>query len=225
MTQPNAGLDTGLDTQRLAQQQERVRTDPGALPVLFAAAARTLGRGPASDHDAAGDPDDLLHPRLEDLGRRELLLAWRPVAGAPAAAVEVLADLYHHGDADERRAVLRALRDLDLDSVPAAALDMVRDALRANDTRLVAAAVGPYASEHLPDGEWRHAVLKCLFTGVPLAAVDGLERRRDDELVRMAAALAAEREAAGREVTADTRRLIGADAGAPADTAATDTKD
>lgn len=220
MTQPNAGLDAGIDAQRLAQQQERVRTDPGALPVLFAAAARTLGRGPASDHDADGDPDDLLHPRLEDLGRRELLLAWRPVAGAPDAAVEVLADLYHHGDADERRAVLRALPDLDLGD---AALDLVRDALRANDTRLVAAAVGPYASEHLPMSEWRHAVLKCLFTGVPLAAVDGLERRRDDELVRMAAALAAEREAAGREVTSDTRRLIGA--GAPADIAATDTKD
>lgn len=217
---------TELDTERLAQQQERVRTDSSALPVLFAAAARTLGRGPAADHDAAADPDDLLHPRLEDLGRRELLLAWRPAVDSPAAAVEVLEDLYHHGDADERRAVLRALPDLELGD---AALDLVRDALRANDTRLVAAAVGPYASEHLPDGEWRHAVLKCLFTGVPLAAVDGLERRRDDELVRMAAALAAEREAAGREVTADTRRLI--DAGSPsattdaAATAATQKKD
>ncbi|GMA32975.1 EboA domain-containing protein [Litorihabitans aurantiacus] len=211
MTQPTTSPVPGLDGERLAQQQEKLRTDPSALPVLFAAAARTLGRGPAADHDAAADPDDLLHPRLEDLGRRELLLAWRSATTGddPAAAAEVLADLYQHGDSDERRAVLRALPDLDLEGAAAdAALDLVRDALRTNDTRLVAAAVGPYACAHLPAVEWRHAVLKCLFTGVPLAAVDGLERRTDAELIRMAAALAAEREAAGREVTADTRRLI-----------------
>ncbi|WP_199224446.1 EboA domain-containing protein [Serinibacter arcticus] len=197
---------TTLNTERLTEQRARVRTDPGVLPVLFAAAARTLGRGPGPT-TGEEDPDGLLHARLEDLGRRELLLAWRPVAGSPEQAVEVLADLYHHGDSDERRAVLRALPDLDLG---AAALDLVRDALRTNDTRLVAAAVGPYGGAHLPEPEWRHAVLKCLFVGVPLAAVDGLDERTDPELVRMAAGLAAEREAAGRVVSEDTRRLLSA---------------
>ncbi|WP_449479656.1 EboA domain-containing protein [Streptomyces rochei] len=49
------------------------------------------------------------------------------------------------------------------------ALPLVEDALRANDTPLLAAALGPYAARHLDAHQWRHAVLKCLFTGVPVA--------------------------------------------------------
>ena len=37
-------------------------------------------------------------------------------------------------------------------------LPVVRDALRTNDTRLVAAALGPYAAAHLDDAAWRQAV-------------------------------------------------------------------
>ena len=55
---------------------------------------------------------------------------------------------------------------------------------------------------------WRQGVLKCLFTGVPLAAVDGLDRRADAELARMVAGYAAERRAAGRPVPADVAALM-----------------
>ncbi|WP_052437046.1 EboA domain-containing protein [Georgenia sp. SUBG003] len=75
--------------------------------------------------------------------------------------------------------------------------------------------MGPYATAHLDDAAWRHGVLKCLFVGVPLAAVDGLETRRDDELVRMVRAFADERTAAGRDFPADgTRLLAGPEGGA-----------
>ncbi|MBR7679119.1 EboA domain-containing protein, partial [Streptomyces daliensis] len=83
---------------------------------------------------------------------------------------------YEHGSAEERRAVLRALPHLPFAARPDA-LPLVEDALRANDTSLVAAAVGPYGAAHLDPHAWRHAVLKCLFTGVPLEAVAGLETR------------------------------------------------
>jgi L-ribulose-5-phosphate 3-epimerase len=69
--------------------------------------------------------------------------------------------------------------------------------------RLVAAALGPYA-RRLDDATWRHGVLKCLFTGVPLAAVAGLGARADTELARIFTDFARERTAAGRDVPADT---------------------
>jgi hypothetical protein len=80
--------------------------------------------------------------------------------------------------------------------------------LRTNDIRLVAAALGPFAGEHLDQHSWRHGVLKCLFVGVPLAAVADTDRRSDAELLRMVADYADERRAAGREVPADAVSLL-----------------
>ncbi|NED30231.1 EboA domain-containing protein, partial [Streptomyces anulatus] len=71
---------------------------------------------------------------------RSLLLV---EARAPLSSVT---RLYEQGAAAERRAVLLTLHRLDLGDT---ALPLVEDALRANDTRLVAAAVGPYAADHL----------------------------------------------------------------------------
>ncbi len=124
------------------------------------------------------------------------------------ADAATLTRIYQQGSAAERRAVLLALPQLD--PPPAAGLPLVEDALRTNDTRLVAAAVGPYAAEHLGPHAWRHALLKCLFTGVPVDSADGLERRArgDAELARMLGDYAAERTAAGRPVPPDLHRVL-----------------
>ncbi|MEV8334606.1 EboA domain-containing protein [Streptomyces niveus] len=124
-----------------------------------------------------------------------------------AADVATLTRLYHQGAAAERRAVLLALPH----RVPGPeALPLIEDALRTNDTRLVEAAVGPYAADHLDPHAWRHAVLKCLFTGVPVAAVAGAELRAhgDAELARMLTDFASERTAAGRSVPPDLHRVL-----------------
>ncbi|MGW0960700.1 EboA domain-containing protein [Streptomyces gelaticus] len=122
-------------------------------------------------------------------------------------SLPALTRLYEQGTAAERRAVLLTLHRLDLGPT---ALPLVEDALRTNDTRLVAAAVGPYAAAHLDPHNWRHAVLKCLFTGVPVDAVDGLARRArgDVELARMLGDFAAERIAAGRSVPTGLPRVL-----------------
>ncbi|MEV6204455.1 EboA domain-containing protein [Streptomyces sp. NPDC051771] len=135
-----------------------------------------------------------------DAVRALLLIEARAGAGT-------LTRLYRQGSADERRAVLLALPFL-VDGPQAAPL--VDDALRTHDTRLIAAAVGPYAAAHLAPHAWRHAVLKCLFAGVPLTAVADLARRAagDAELARMLAAHAAERTAAGREIPRDLRHAL-----------------
>jgi len=188
---------------RLAEATARVEEDPAAVVRLFASAGRKVGRGPTDPDDALG----VIHPLVEDLARIELLVAYSRAAADRAGVVETLRDLYDHGDGDERRAVLRALPRFDLGD---AAVELLRDALRTNDVRLVSAAMGPYATAYLDDAAWRHGVLKCLFVGVPLAAVDGLEARRDDELVRMLRAFRDERTAAGRNFPADGQTLLDA---------------
>ncbi|MET7950768.1 EboA domain-containing protein [Micromonospora sp. NPDC005324] len=173
-------LDTAL---------RRVTTEPAAITRLFPAVGRRCGR--AALPDAPG--------WTADDAARVLLLTSLP--GEHAAYAE---RLYQHGDAAERRAVLRALPLLPIgaDGVP-----LLHDAIRTNDTRLVAAALGPYAG-HLDQAAWRQAVLKCVFSGVPLATVADLDTRADSELTAMLAALAAERHAAGRELPADATDLL-----------------
>ncbi len=167
---------------------KKVATDATALRTVFPGVGRRVGRGPS---DTPGWT-------VDDVARVELLKA------APGGAAE-MPDLYRYGDAAEKRAVLRGLSVVDIGD---AGLDLVADALRTNDTRLVTAAMGEYAAEHLDDAAYRHGVLKCVFMGIPLAEVAGLDRRTDDELLRMMRSFAAERTAAGRDVPADLRPLL-----------------
>ena len=138
-----------------------------------------------------------------------LLVAALLAALPEADAARELEDLYRYGDDAERRGVLRGLSaaDPDADAIVATGLALVADALRTNDPRLVAAALGPFGARHLDQHAWRHGVLKVLFMGIPLDAVAALDRRRDDELERMAAALVAERHAASRTISDDMARL------------------
>ncbi|GAA2434290.1 EboA domain-containing protein [Streptomyces macrosporus] len=182
--------------------------EPGQAPgtrlapweLRFASAGRHCR--PARPAPSTGDAQ-----ATADAARVLLLHAARTDAAGAAR-------LYAHGTAAERRAVLLALPYLDIGD---AGVPLVEDALRTNDTRLVAAAVGPYAAARLDAHAWRHAVLKCLFTGVPVSAVAGLaERARGDaELARMLRDHAAERTAAGRPVPDDLHRVLDLAASTP----------
>ncbi|MEV5608628.1 EboA domain-containing protein [Streptomyces sp. NPDC052225] len=202
-------------------------TTPAALrahldTALSGAARAWLDQALAEAASPAGTGDEKNPPvwesRFAEAGRRTgqdhadatrvLLLH------AARADTATLTRLYAQGTAAERRAVLHALPHL----VPGPdALPLVDDALRTNDTRLVAAALGPYAASHLPDHSWRHAVLKCLFTGVPVDTVAGLRQRShgDSELARMLGDFAEERTAAGRPVPEDLHRVLALTAPAP----------
>jgi len=111
--------------------------------------------------------------------------------------------------------VVLALGGIDNPAVDGSPL--LLDALRANDVRLVAAAMGPHASR-LSAHDWRHGVLKCLFVGVPLAAVADLRTRTDDELAAMVRRFADERTAAGRPVPDDAHLLLALSGTDPATT-------
>ncbi|PSL06998.1 hypothetical protein CLV30_102387 [Haloactinopolyspora alba] len=188
---------------------DEVTANPGAISTLFPAVGRRVARGPSD----ADDPDGLRTPRLEDEARTALLVAaaeaWHT---EPHRLVDEVSQLYRYGDTDEKRAVLRALPELEaVPGITDAGLSAVADALRTNDLRLIAAAMGRYAAAHLDDPSWRQGVLKCLFVGVPLDAVADLDRRSDAELARMVADYGNERVAAGRSVPSDAWRILNHD--------------
>ncbi|MEV6926832.1 EboA domain-containing protein [Dactylosporangium sp. NPDC051485] len=171
-------LDTALET---------VARQPAAIGRLFPAAGRRCGRWMLSGLDGWSVDD----------AARVLLLS---KVGNHGAEIEAL---YRYGDAAEKRAVVRALPLLDVPSVER----ILEDALRTNDTRLVAAALGP-AARRLGQPAWRQGVLKAVFMGLPLAAVADLDARADAELAVMLAGLAEERRAAGRAMAEDATALL-----------------
>lgn len=187
---------------RLDDLTRNLGRDPQKISTIFPATARLIARGPTD----LEDPDGIRHPRLEDEARTALLVA---VAQAwttePDRFASELADLYWYGDADEKRAVLRALSAVHAGK---SALPLIDDALRTNDSRLIAAALGDYAGRYLGAEAWRQGVLKCLFVGVPLDAVAQLEQRADDSLARMVADYCQERAAAGRAIPQDAWRIL-----------------
>ncbi|APY85314.1 EboA domain-containing protein [Streptomyces alfalfae] len=200
------------DTPGVAALRTRLEADLGgaARAWLDQAVAEAAAHARRPEQPTRG-PMPTWELRLAEAGRRcgadHADAARVLLLHAASADPATLARVYGQGTAPERRAVLRALPHL----VPGPeALPLVEDALRTNDTRLVAAAVGPYAARHLAPHDWRHAVLKCLFTGVPVDAVADLPRRArgDRELARMLTDFAGERTAAGRAVPDDLRRVL-----------------
>ncbi|PSK98051.1 hypothetical protein CLV63_10699 [Murinocardiopsis flavida] len=169
----------------------RIAAAPDAIDALFPAAARHCGRAALP---GGGTVDE--HARLR-------LLRALPRDGLAARTTA----LYRHGDAAEKRAVLRALPAL-ADDLGDAGTDLVLDALRGNDTRLIAAALNPYAAHRLGDRDYRHAILKALFSGLDPGPDAGLDRRYDAELARMVTDFARERVAAGRDVPGAALRLL-----------------
>ena len=148
----------------------RARPWPPTRPRSARASRWSAARSGASRWRPDADPADVHAWTIDDAARTLLLLAMGEHAEAE------LAELYRYGDAAERRGLLRALPYLGLGD---RGLGLTDDAIRTNDTRLIAAALGPYATEHLPDAGYDQAVLKCVFVGVPITRPRRHPRARD----------------------------------------------
>jgi hypothetical protein len=195
----SAALDARVTPEGLLWLRETsaaVAADATALRAKFPMVGRKVGREPL---DEGADPADIHAWTIDDAARTLLLVA----AGEGAEAE--LAELYRFGDTAERRGILRALPYLELDD---RGLYLVDDAIRTNDTRLIAAALGPYATEHLSDAGYDQAVLKCVFVGVPITPLDGVPSRVTPDGARMLGAFVHERVAAGRDVPAEVWTVI-----------------
>jgi hypothetical protein len=180
----------------LREASAAVAADAKALRTRFPMVGRKVGRETLEE---GADPADVWAWTVDDAARVLLLVA----AGERAEAE--LEELYRFGDAAERRGVLRALPYLDLED---RGLFLVDDAIRTNDTRLIAAALGPYATEHLSDAQYDQAVLKCVFVGVPITGLDGIPSRVTPDGARMLGAFVHERVAAGRDLPPEVWTVI-----------------
>ncbi|MGW1917076.1 EboA domain-containing protein [Streptomyces sp. NPDC002076] len=157
-----------------------------------------------SDHYRQADPRCGRRPlpgwrdwSRTDGARARLLMSAEPDG---PELVAMAGSLYVCGDLAERRGILHALPFL---AIGNKALPIVDDALDTDDSRLVRAALGPYAGAYLDQARWRQAVVKCLSMGIPLIGVAGLDKRRDAELARMGEAFARRQRTAGRPVPHD----------------------
>lgn len=119
-------------------------------------------------------------------------------AESPYAALFRTYDL---GDTETRVAALRAINFV-REGDPEPALEMVRDAGRTYLNELMEAGWldSPFAARHLSPQEYRKAVLKGFFCGLPVERFEGLEQHADAELSDSLCQYADEREAAGRPV-------------------------
>jgi hypothetical protein len=193
----------------LQESTTAITGDRGALARIFALAGRRLGRDPLHPQD---DPTGVLYGTVADAGRG-LLIGRLGEVLSPEDLADTLLSLYNQGDSAERRGVLRGLGALATarpqlpDAVVTAGLRLTTEALRTNESGVVAAAVGPFAAACLDQHSWRHAVLKLVFMGISLSAVTDLRDRADGELARMAGDFAAERTAAGRPIPDDVLLL------------------
>ncbi len=86
------------------------------------------------------------------------------------------------------------------------------DGVRTN-MRVVFEAVAhanPYPAEQLADGPWNQMVLKALFIDSSLAPIAGLDERCNEDLALMLCDYAEERWSAGRSVSPELWRCVGA---------------
>ena len=180
----------------LREASAAAAADASSLRSRFAMVGRKVGR---ETLDENADPNDVWAWTVEDAARVLLLVA----AGERAEAE--LAELYRFGDAAERRGVLQALPYLNIED---RGLALVDDAIRTNDTRLIAAALGPYATKYLSDEQYDQAVLKCVFVGVPITGLDGIPSRVTPDGARMLGAFVHERVAAGRDLPPEVWTVI-----------------
>lgn len=209
---------------------EEVRADAARAARRFAEAGRAVGREPLDDAPYAPTADDVARAAivraladggaepavLESLYRRGDDAERRGVLRGLNALVEGTRATEGIDGAEGAAAALHppVLDDPPLDGAAlpagwrATGVEIVVDALRTNDTRLVAAAMGPFAGRHLDDHAWRHGVLKLVFLGIPLSVADALTERADAELAAMAERFAAERRAAGRPVPDDLTLVL-----------------
>lgn len=130
---------------------------------------------------------------------RTLLLA--EAAARTERPFTALYETYDLGDTETRVAALRAV-NLVADDHIEDGMALITDAGRTYLEPLLLAAWSdnPFSARHLSEQEYRKAVLKALFSGVPVDGFIGLEERADEELAKSLCEFADEREAAGRPV-------------------------
>ena len=189
----------------LRTQVAKIETgDERALFLAFGLAPRKVGKADLSS--GAGETASGFAGWSADQAVRAKLLQSFPTDHEPRwlAAFDKLAD------AAEVRELIALYKSLPLLPFPDALADRAADGLRTNVKGVFEAIAhdNPFPRDRFNDDRWNQMVLKALFIGSSLKPVVGLEDRMNDDLARMLRDYAAERTAAGREVSPDLLDLL-----------------
>lgn len=187
--------------------------DQKALYLAFGLTARKLGKS-----DLALTEEELADADLARTGwnprgwtidqAARILLLLNAASEDAASAVARLDQLFAAGEMHE---LIALYQGLPLYPFPAAHVLRCAEGIRTNIKSVFCAIAhrNPYPSEQLNEDQWNQLVLKCLFVGVPLAPVVGLDARANAKLAGMLVEFAHERWAAHRPVSPELWRCVG----------------
>jgi hypothetical protein len=199
-------LHTEIERQHLSHDERRLGIALGLCP-------RRLGRA-----DLALSEDDVvaaqaLRPRWRpdtwssDEAARILLVlsTWRDDEAAFAALVERVCKTADLGE------LVACFKGFAVFPAPERLYTRAREATRSSVQPVFAAIAcdNPYPADYFEDPAYNQMVVKCIFTGVPIGKIIGLDRRRNAALLSMLRDLVSERHAAGRAVPISVLRWIG----------------
>ncbi len=122
--------------------------------------------------------------------------------------VKTLDLMFSTGEVGELVALYQALPLL---PHPASHVLRAAEGIRTNIKAVFCAVAhhNPFPSEQFNDDQWNQLVLKCLFIGVSLQPVTGIDERANAKLMSMLVDFAHERRAAHRPVPAELWRCVG----------------
>lgn len=214
----DAWLRARLDARAVAWLQERIEhaEREGAdarFFMSFSAVPRKLGKADLALSEAEREAARLARPgwqpgrwSVDQAGRTRLVLAL--AARESDAYRRTLDPLFEDADLGEQVALYQALPLLPFpDAHRARAAEGIRSNMKAVFEAV--ASYNPYPAEQLDDRAWNQLVLKALFIGSPLYAIQGLDLRINPELAGMLCDYAHERWAAGRLVSPELWRCVG----------------
>jgi hypothetical protein len=213
----DAWLAARLTTEQTAWFNERCQAvsqgDKKALFLAFGLVTRKLSKADLALSSDERNQAESTRPgwnptawTIDQTARAKLVLLFP--ASDPAAYVAVLDQLFAAGEMHELIALYQSLPLLP--HQPAHALRCA-EGIRTNikSVFLAIAHNNPFPIEQLNDDQWSQLVLKCLFVGVTLDPVIGLDRRANAPLAKMLTDFAHERWAAGRSVSPELWRCVG----------------
>ncbi len=225
MTEPAAQLaalihswiSTRVDPTAFNWINDRIRLvskgDQKALFLAFGLVPRKVGKADLTLTEVDRNAAEALRPGWAPVGWsidqlvRTLFVLTYPAAD-PAAYHKTLDLMFATGEVGELVALYQALPLLpDQPSHTLRAAEGVR-----NNIKAVFCAVAhhnPFPSEQFSDDQWNQLILKCLFIGVSLRNVIGVDERANSKLASMLIDFAHERRAAHRPIPAELWRCVG----------------
>jgi len=194
----------------IARQRDGI--DERRLGMALGLVGRRIGR-----KDLSASPDDLTAARTlragwrpdlwgtDEAARVAILLA--TARADDAAFAERVDRLCATGELTEHVACLKGFAVF---PAPARLLGRAREAVRSSAQPVFQAIVchNPYPADHFDEPAWNQAVVKCVFSGLPIETIIGLDERRNDDLIHMLRDLVSERHAAGRALPETVHRFI-----------------